>query len=477
MSSKKEIIDDLIQRIGRLADAEQVEAYVVGGYVRDSILGREVTDFDVMVIGDGISFAEKVSQALNAPNLVIFKNFGTAMLPLGEAFENLKVEFVGARSESYHAESRKPVVQTADVKTDLSRRDFTINAMAMAINKDRFAGIVDLFNGREDLKNKIIRTPLDPDETFSDDPLRMMRAVRFASQLQFEIEKATYDGIARNAERMTIVSQERITDEFMKILGSSKPSLGFYLLFETGLLKIICPELVALSGVEQQQGFMHKDVFKHTLKVLDNIAEMTGDLPLRFAALTHDIGKPRTKKFVDGSGWTFHGHEEVGARMVKGIGKKLKLPNDFFLYASKIVKLHMRPIQLVDEEVTDSAIRRLIFDSGEDVDNLLLLCRADITSGNKERAKMHLQNFEHVLTRVREVEEKDRLRAFQPPIRGDEIMTLFKIPPGKKVGQLKKLVEEAILEGIIPNEHQAAYEYLMENKDKVLNGEIRETSK
>ncbi|HNB55908.1 MAG TPA: HD domain-containing protein [bacterium] len=461
-------MEELIKKIGAVADAEQIEAFVVGGYVRDRILGRKVTDFDVMVIGDGVRFAEHVAKAFRLQTLVVYENFGTAMLPMGEKYDHLKVEFVGARKESYRHDSRKPLVEVGDLQSDLSRRDFTINALAMRINAQDYGVILDLFNGRADLDKKILRTPLDPDETFSDDPLRMMRAVRFASQLQFTIDPITYDGICRNAQRIAIVSQERITDEFLKILGSPKPSVGLYLLESTGLLAIIFPELTWLSGVEQQQGYLHKDVFKHTLKVVDNIGEMTNDLRLRFAALVHDIGKPRTKRFVEGIGWTFHGHEDVGSRMARGIGKKLKLPNDFWLYVSKLVKLHMRPIQLVDEGVTDSAIRRLLFDSGADFDDLLTLCRADITSGNKERAKRHLENFQRVLDRARDVEEKDRLRAFQPPIRGDEIMQMFGLPPGPTVGALKKIIEEAILEGIIPNEYQAAYDHLMAHKDEVL---------
>jgi len=461
-------VEELIKKIGAVADAEQIEAFVVGGYVRDRILGRKVTDFDVMVIGDGVRFAEHVAKAFRLQTLVVYENFGTAMLPMGEKYDHLKVEFVGARKESYRHDSRKPLVEVGDLQSDLSRRDFTINALAMRINAQDYGVILDLFNGRADLDKKTLRTPLDPDETFSDDPLRMMRAVRFASQLQFTIDPITYDGICRNAQRIAIVSQERITDEFLKILGSPKPSVGLYLLESTGLLAIIFPELTWLSGVEQQQGYLHKDVFKHTLKVVDNIGEMTNDLRLRFAALVHDIGKPRTKRFVEGIGWTFHGHEDVGSRMARGIGKKLKLPNDFWLYVSKLVKLHMRPIQLVDEGVTDSAIRRLLFDSGADFDDLLTLCRADITSGNKERAKRHLENFQRVLDRARDVEEKDRLRAFQPPIRGDEIMQMFGLPPGPTVGALKKIIEEAILEGIIPNEYQAAYDHLMAHKDEVL---------
>ncbi|MBL7961943.1 HD domain-containing protein, partial [bacterium] len=376
-------METLIKEIGRIADDEGLEAFVVGGYVRDMLLKRPVKDFDVMVIGDGISFAEKVAEHFHIKTLVVYHNFGTAMLPMGESHDYHKIEFVGARRESYHAESRNPSVEPADLHSDLSRRDFTINAMAMRINKENYGEMIDLFNGKKDLIDTILRTPLDPEETFSDDPLRMMRAIRFASRLQFKIEENTFQGIIKNASRISIISQERITDEFLKMLAGPKPSTGLQLLNDTGLLQHILPELAALNGVEQQQGFLHKDVFKHTLKVVDNISEMTEDIRLRFAALFHDIAKPRTKKFVEGIGWTFYGHEEVGSRMVKGIGKKFKLPNDFYLYVSKIVKLHMRPIQLVDEAVTDSAIRRLIFDGGENIDELLTLCRADITSGNK----------------------------------------------------------------------------------------------
>jgi putative nucleotidyltransferase with HDIG domain len=464
-------MEDLIRDIGRIADTSGYEAYVVGGFVRDRLLKRPVKDFDVMVVGDGVAFAEMAARALQLPPPVVYRTFGTAMVSMGEARGGLSVEFVGARKESYSTNSRKPTVEAATLENDLARRDFTINALAMSINERTYGQIIDLFHGREDLDRGLLRTPLDPDRTFSDDPLRMMRAVRFASQLQFTIETSTFEGIARNVDRIRIVSQERITDEFMSILGSVKPSIGLQLLQETGLLRLILPEVEALCGVEQQQGFLHKDVFKHTLKVVDNTADMSEDLRLRFAALMHDIGKPRTKRFVDGTGWTFHGHEEVGARMAKGIGKKLKLPTDFYTYVSKLVRLHMRPIQLVSEEVTDSAIRRLIFDSGEDVDELLKLCRADITSGNKERVKTHLRNFERVLERVRDVEAKDRLRAFQPPIKGDEIMAMFNLEPGKKVGALKKLIEEAILEGIIPNEHEAAHRYLLAHKDEVLQND------
>lgn len=470
-------MERLIKEIGQIADREGIEAFVVGGYVRDVLLKRQVKDFDVMVIGDGISFAEKVADHFKIQTLVVFNNFGTAMLPMGEAHNHRKIEFVGARRESYHSESRNPLVEPADLQSDLARRDFTINAMAMQINQKTYGEIADLFNGKKDLEDKILRTPMDPDVTFSDDPLRMMRAIRFASQLQFNIEEKTFQGIIKNASRIAIISQERITDEFLKMLSSPKPSVGLQLLNDTGLLQYVLAELVFLNGVEQQQGFLHKDVFKHTLKVVDNISEMTDDIRLRCAALLHDIAKPRTKKFVEGIGWTFYGHEEVGSRMVKGIGKKLKLPNDFYLYVSKIVKLHMRPIQLVDEGVTDSAIRRLIFDGGEHIDELLTLCRADITSGNKERAKKHLANFEHVLKRVKEVEEKDRLRAFQPPIRGEEIMMLFNLQPGKKVGALKKMIEEAILDGIIPNEYQAAYDYLMQRKDEILSANSETANK
>lgn len=466
---------DLIRRIGKLADAQGLEAYVVGGFVRDQLLKRPVKDFDVMVVGDGVAFAETAAGEFHIPSLIVYRSFGTAMLPMGEAYDHLTVEFVGARSESYSRDSRKPTVAPSDLPHDLARRDFTINAMAMSINSKSFGSIVDLFDGRKDMELRILRTPLDPDETFSDDPLRMMRAVRFATQLDFKIDATTFEGIQRNADRLTIVSAERINGELFKILASPKPSIGMELLQQGGLLAFVLPEIAALNGVEQQQGFLHKDVFKHTMRVLDNMAESSGDVRMRLAALMHDIGKPRTKRFVEGIGWTFHGHEDVGSRMVKGIGKKLKWPNDVTDYVSKLVRLHMRPIQLVDEDVTDSAIRRLIFDSGEDVDELLRLCRADITSGNKERVKKHLKNFERVLERIRDVEAKDRLRAFRPPIDGEQIMTMFGLAPGKKVGALKKLIEEAILEGVIPNEYDAAHRYLMDHKDEILKDERLES--
>lgn len=469
-------MESLIREIGRIADQEGIEAFVVGGFVRDQLLNRPVKDFDVMVIGDGVAFAEKVAEAFSVAPPVVYRHFGTAMLSMGSTYDQLVVEFVGARKESYRRPSRKPDVESADLPSDLARRDFTINALAMSVNSKTYGLITDQFGGREDLAKKILRTPLDPDSTFSDDPLRMMRAVRFAAQLEFAIDGPTFEGLRRNVSRIGIVSQERITDEFLKIMSSSKPSIGLELLKESGLLDIVLPEVGALNGVEQQQGFLHKDVFKHTLRVVDNMAESSDDVRMRLAALMHDIGKPRTKRFIDGVGWTFHGHEDVGSRMVKGIGRKMKWPVDMTEYVSKLVRLHMRPIQLVHDGVTDSAIRRLIFDSGDDVDELLRLCRADITSGNKERVKRHLQNFERVLERVRDVEAKDRLRAFQPPIRGEEIMTLFGLSPGKKVGALKKLIEEAILEGLIPNEHDAAYRYLMDHKDEVLNNDCLESS-
>lgn len=469
-------MESLIREIGRIADKEGIEAFVVGGFVRDQLLNRAVKDFDVMVVGDGVAFAEKVAEAFSIAAPVVYRHFGTAMLPMGDAYDQVVVEFVGARRESYRRQSRKPDVEAADLPSDLARRDFTVNALAMSINAATYGTIIDHFGGRDDLVKKILRTPLNPDVTFSDDPLRMMRAVRFAAQLEFTIDGPTFEGIRRNAARIGIVSQERVTDEFLKIMSSRRPSIGLELLHEGGLLAFVLPEVGALNGVEQQQGFLHKDVFKHTLRVVDNMAESSDDVRMRLAALMHDIGKPRTKRFVDDVGWTFHGHEDVGSRMVRGIGRKMKWPGDMTEYVSKLVRLHMRPVQLVHDGVTDSAIRRLIFDSGDDVDELLRLCRADITSGNKERVKRHLLNFERVLERVRDVEAKDRLRAFQPPIRGEEIMALFGLGPGKKVGALKKLIEEAILEGLIPNEHDAAYRYLMDHKGEVLNNDRLESS-
>jgi putative nucleotidyltransferase with HDIG domain len=453
----------ILKKIGALADHAGVEVYAVGGYVRDALLGKEGKDIDFVVVGDGPKFVRKVARELGTKRVTIYEKFGTALVE----YEDYKLEFVGARAESYRGDSRKPEVAPADLPTDLARRDFSINALALSLNKAKFGDIIDPFNGLQDLRNKIIRTPLEPIVTFNDDPLRIMRAIRFAAQLDFTIEPSTKNGIVQTAERLRIISQERITDELLKILAAPKPSIGFLLMEETGVLKIVFPELVELKGVEQIGGHHHKDVFFHTLQVLDNLAAMSDNLNLRYTALVHDIAKPRTKEFKAGKGWTFHNHEEVGARMLPAIGRRLRLPNEMTQYAQKLTRLHLRPISLTEEEVTDSAYRRLLVQAGAHLDDLLTLCRADITSQNPKRVKQHLQNFDFVVRRLKEVEEKDRLAAFQSPVRGDEIMQVCELSPGPKVGQLKRMIEEAILEGIIPNEHDAALNYLLKIKDEV----------
>lgn len=461
---KLSIFDNLLHRIGSLADASEVSVFVVGGFVRDRFLERDVDEIDFVVEGNGPDFAKKTNRKLKGHGLVVFERFGTASF----CWKDLKLEFVTARKESYRKHSRKPVVEESSLVEDLSRRDFTINTMAMVLNRDHFGEIIDPYHGRSDLKKKIIRTPLEPENTFSDDPLRIMRAARFASQLSFHIDPSTLEAMKKQRERLKIVSQERITDEFLKILSHSRPSIGIRILLETDILKIIFPELALLVGVEQRDWYHHKDVFEHTMKVVDNLAENTDDLKLRFTGLVHDIGKPRVKQFVEGTGWTFHGHEQVGVRMLKKICKKLKLSNAYCDFSQKMTRLHMRPIHLIGEDVTDSAIRRLIVQAGDDLENLIMLCRADITSGNPKRVKKHLENFDAVMKRIHEVEEKDRMRAFQSPVRGDEIMKTCNIKPGPLVGRLKRMIEEAILDGTIPNEHQAAYQYLLKMKDKVL---------
>jgi putative nucleotidyltransferase with HDIG domain len=453
----------VIKRIGELADRADVEVYAVGGFVRDQLLGKEGKDIDFVVVGDGPKFARAVARDLRTKQVTVYEKFGTALVQ----YQDYKLEFVGARKESYRGDSRKPEVAAADLPTDLARRDFTINALAVSLNKKSFGQLVDPFNGQADLKNKIIRTPLDPVVTFTDDPLRIMRAIRFATQLEFTIEPDTQRGIQQTAERLAIISQERITDELLKILAAPKPSLGFLLMEETGVLIVVFPELVELKGVEQIGGHHHKDVFYHTLQVLDNLAAGSENLHLRYTALVHDIAKPKTKEFKPGKGWTFHNHEEVGARMLPAIGRRLRLPNEMTKYAQKLTRLHLRPISLTEEEVTDSAYRRLLVQAGEHLEDLLILCRADITSQNPQRVKKHLENFDFVVRRLKEVEEKDRMQTFQSPVRGDEIMQVCGLSPGPKVGQLKTMIEEAILEGEIPNEHDAALAYLLKIKDSV----------
>jgi tRNA nucleotidyltransferase/poly(A) polymerase len=459
-----EINHEILATIGAVADKEGFEAYVVGGYVRDRLLGKEVKDIDIVIVGDAIGFANIVSRHLGNNNVIVFEKFGTAMLPLEEG----KIEFVAAREESYQSDSRKPTVKRATLESDLSRRDFTVNTLAASINKSRWGELIDMFSGTSDLKEKVLRTPLDPEKTFDDDPLRMMRAIRFASQLQFTIDEKTFAAIPEMARRISIVSQERVTDEFMKILSSPKPSIGLGLLHKSGLAKYVFPELVDMVGVEQRKDYHHKDVFLHTLKVVDNICETTNDVWLRFAALAHDIAKPRTKAFKEGIGWTFHGHEDLGARMMKSIFRRMRLPMDKLSYVEKLVRLHLRPMVLVSEEVTDSAVRRLLFDSGPEIDDLMKLCRADITSQNPQRVARYLKNYDIVMRKMEEVEEKDRLRNWQPPVKGEEIMSVCGIQPGLLVGILKKKIEEAILDGQIPNEHDAALAYLLKIKDQVM---------
>jgi len=445
-----------------VAKEEGYELYIVGGFIRDLFLGKNPNEIDFLVIGDGACFAEKVAQKFNINNVVIFKNFGTAYFQL----YGYKLEFVGARKESYNRDSRKPIVENGTFDDDISRRDFTINAIALSINDD--FKIIDKFSGIEDLKKGIIKTPIDPMITFDDDPLRILRAFRFASKLQFAPVPDVLNAATQLAERLTIVSQERITDEFLKILSSDKPSIGLKLLYQTKTLKYVFEELENLAGVEQVGLYAHKDVFLHTCQVVDNISQVTDNLWLRFAALVHDIGKPKTKKFVEGIGWTYHGHDEIGARMIKDIFKRLKLPYIHINYVKKLVRLHLRPIALAAQDVTDSAIRRLIVQAGDDLQDLITLCRADITSGNLEKVKTYLTNYDKVMQRVIEVQEKDKLRSFKSPIDGNEIMQLCNLKPGPIVGEIKKKIENAIIEGQISNTYEDAYNYLMSIKQKIV---------
>lgn len=448
----------------RVAKEFGVELYIVGGYVRDMILNREKSEIDFLVIGNGPEFAHKFAQSLNVNDVIIFKNFGTAHFK----YQEIDFEFVGARKESYLKTSRNPIVTTGTFADDISRRDFTINSLAVSLNENNFGELIDTYNGIQDIQDRIIKTPLNPMITFDDDPLRIMRAFRFAAQLNFQIDEELLKAAENLADRLKIVSVERVTDEFLKILMSPKPSVGLILMLKSGIFKVILPELAAMQGTEQRKEYHHKDVFFHTMEVVDNIAPHTDNVWLRFSALVHDIAKPVTKKFDDQVGWTFHGHEEVGARMLKNIFKRLKLPIYQLEYVQKLVRLHLRPIALVDEEVTDSAIRRFVVQAGEDLEDLISLCRADITSKNQEKVEKYLTNYNLVMLKVKEVEEKDKLRAFQSPVRGDEIMAICAITPGKKVGLIKTAIEDAILDGIIPNDYQAALEYLYKIKDEIL---------
>ncbi len=456
--SQKKYIDDVFNIVSHCAMEYGVEAYVIGGYVRDALMGRENKDIDIVTTGSGIDLANAVAHKLHIKNVSVFKNYGTAMF----YFQGIQFEFVGARKESYTYDSRNPVVEQGSIIDDQNRRDFTINAMAFSLQKADFGKLVDPFFGVKDIEERIIRTPLDPDITFSDDPLRMMRAIRFSTQLQFTIEIATLDAITRNAYRIKIISMERISEELNKIILSKQPSIGFYLLDKTGILSLIFPQFVALKRTEYIEGKGHKDNFKHTLEVLDRIAPNTDNLWLRWAALLHDIAKPATQRFESGVGWTFHGHEFKGMKMIPSIFSHLKLPlNEKLKYVQKLVLLHLRPIVLAEDIVTDSAIRRLLFEAGDDIDDLMTLCEADITSKNKEKVQRYLSNFELVRAKLKEIEEKDNLRNWQPPISGETIMKVFALSPCKIVGEIKTGIREAILEGEIGNTYEDAYELML----------------
>ena len=455
---KKHLQHPIFKKLSELADATGTEIYVIGGYVRDIFLNRPSKDIDIVVIGNGIKFAEAAGKLLET-KVSVFKNFGTAMLRYGD----LEIEFVGARKESYRLESRKPIVENGTLEDDQKRRDFSINAMALGLNTSNFGILLDPFDGVKDLENKLIRTPLDPVETFSDDPLRMMRAIRFATQLDFTISENAVEAIKKNSERIKIVSTERITDELNRIIVAKKPSIGFIYLFDTGLLKHIFPQMADLHGVEVIAGKGHKDNFYHTLQVLDNLAENTEDLWLRWAAILHDIAKPATKRFEPGHGWTFHGHEDRGARMVPKIFAQLKLPlNEKMKLVQKLVQLHLRPIVLAQDVVTDSAVRRLFFEAGEEIDGLMLLCNADVTTKNEYKIKKYRSNFDLVKQKLKDVEQSDQLRNWQPPVSGEDIMQAFNISAGRDVGIIKTQIREAILEGEIKNSKEEAYEYMLE---------------
>lgn len=454
----------LFRAVAAEAKAQGIPAFAIGGYVRDLILGRPCKDIDFVVEGDGIAFAEAVAKRLKAEPVHVFKNFGTAMFMLGD----LQVEFVGARKESYARHSRKPEVEPGTIKDDQERRDFTINALAISLNEGSAGALVDPFGGILDLDRGILRTPLDPDITYSDDPLRMMRAVRFATQLGFIIDPPSFEAIKRNAERLDIISAERIHTELNKILLTPKPSKGFILLRDCGLLARFFPEFLDLQGAEEKYGIGHKDNFYHTLQVLDNVCEHSDDLWLRWAAVMHDIAKPKTKRFDPEHGWTFHGHEDKGARMVPGIFRRLKLPlDDQMRFVQKLVALHLRPIALTKDEVTDSAVRRLLFDAGDDIDALMILCRADITSKNEKKKERYLRNYEALMGKLAEVEQKDHVRNFQPPITGQDVMAAFGIEPCKLIGDIKTVIKDAILDGVIQNDRAQAWQLMLETGRKL----------
>ena len=462
---KQRFNDKIFGLISEVADDLGFECYVVGGYVRDIFLERPSKDIDVVVVGSGIRMAEALGKRLGrGAHLSVFRNFGTAQVK----FHDCEVEFVGARKESYSHDSRKPIVEDGTLEDDQNRRDFTINALAVCLNRARFGELVDPFDGLDDLKERTIRTPLDPDITFSDDPLRMMRCIRFAAQLKFYIDDETFEALYRNRERISIVSHERIADELNKIILSPMPSRGFVDLERSGLLELIFPELAALQGVETRNGRSHKDNFYHTLEVLDNVSRVTDNLWLRWAALLHDIGKPATKRWDCRVGWTFHNHNYIGEKMIPALFRRMKLPmNEKMKYVQKLVGLHMRPIVIADDVVTDSAVRRLLFEAGDDIEDLMILCEADITSKNSERKKRFLDNFQLVRQKLKDLEERDRIRNFQPPVSGEEIMRAFNLPPCPQIGTLKSSIKDAILDGVIPNEHDAAYVFMLQRAAKM----------
>jgi tRNA nucleotidyltransferase/poly(A) polymerase len=459
---------EFLKTASTIADELNLQVYIVGGFVRDTILKRDRVDIDFMILGDSNLYAKQLADKLGVNKINFFKTFGTAHFN----FRDLDFEFVTARKESYKRDSRKPRIVKGSFKDDIRRRDFTINTLAVSINQQNFGELVDEFGGYEDIHNKIIRTPIDPLETFDDDPLRILRAYRFASQLNFTTDEAINKASYKLKYRLEIVSQERITDELFKILLSPKPSVGLKLLFEYGILEVIFPEISNLAGVEQRDDFHHKEVFLHTCQVVDNISKTTDDVWLRFASLVHDIAKPRTKKFVKGTGWTFHGHEELGARMMKSIFKRMKLPFNKLGYIEKLVRLHLRPIALAKEEVTDSAVRRLIVSADDDLEDLITLCRADITSKNPSKVNKYLLNYDNVMKKVIDVRTRDKLRAFQSPVRGETIMQVCNIKPSKKVGEIKRAIEDAILDGKIGNNYEEAYDYLINIKDEYLKEDV-----